>query len=160
MEPILEVSNLRTYFHGKDGTVPAVDGVSFSVAAGQTLGIVGESGCGKSITALSILQLMPTRTAQIEQGSSIRLQGEELLTKTPQQMCRLRGDEIAMIFQDPMTSLNPVMTIGRQMSEVFITHQGMKKKKPGHMRWKCCAAWGFLHRRRARRNTRISCPAA
>lgn len=129
MEPILEVSNLRTYFHGKDGTVPAVDGVSFSVAAGQTLGIVGESGCGKSITALSILQLMPTRTAQIEQGSSIRLQGEELLTKTPQQMCRLRGDEIAMIFQDPMTSLNPVMTIGRQMSEVFITHQGMKKKE-------------------------------
>ena len=129
MEPILEVSNLRTYFHGKDGAVPAVDGVSFSVAAGQTLGIVGESGCGKSITALSILQLMPTRTAQIEQGSSIRLQGEELLTKTPQQMCRLRGDEIAMIFQDPMTSLNPVMTIGRQMSEVFITHQGMKKKE-------------------------------
>ena len=129
MEPILDVSNLRTYFHGKDGTVPAVDGVSFSVAAGQTLGIVGESGCGKSITALSILQLMPTRTAQIEQGSSIRLQGEELLTKTPQQMCRLRGDEIAMIFQDPMTSLNPVMTIGRQMSEVFITHQGMKKKE-------------------------------
>ena len=129
MEPILDVSNLRTYFHGKDGAVPAVDGVSFSVAAGQTLGIVGESGCGKSITALSILQLMPTRTAQIEQGSSIRLQGEELLTKTPQQMCRLRGDEIAMIFQDPMTSLNPVMTIGRQMSEVFITHQGMKKKE-------------------------------
>ena len=129
MEPILEVSNLRTYFHGKDGTVPAVDGVSFSVAAGQTLGIVGESGCGKSITALSILQLMPTRTAQIEQGSSIRLQGEELLTKTPQQMCRLRGDEIAMIFQDPMTSLNPVMTIGQQRSEVFITHQGMKKKE-------------------------------
>ena len=116
MTPILEVTNLRTYFHGKDGVVPAVDGISFSVEVGQTLSIVGESGCGKSVTALSILQLMPTHAAHIETGSSIRLRGEELLGKTPRQMCEIRGNDIAMIFQDPMTSLNPVMTIGRQLS--------------------------------------------
>ncbi|MDO5348857.1 MAG: ABC transporter ATP-binding protein [Lachnospiraceae bacterium] len=127
MTPILEVSDLRTCFHGKDGTVPAVDGVSFSLEAGKTLGVVGESGCGKSITALSILQLMPTASARIEPGSSIRLRGEELLNKTPQQMCEIRGKEIAMIFQDPMTSLNPVMTIGRQMSEAFMAHEKISR---------------------------------
>lgn len=127
MTPILEVSNLRTYFHGKDGIVPAVDGVSFSLEAGKTLGVVGESGCGKSVTALSILQLMPTAAARIEPGSSIRLRGEELLKKTPRQMCAVRGKEIAMIFQDPMTSLNPVMTVGRQMSEAFRAHEKMSR---------------------------------
>ena len=129
MAPILEVSDLRTYFHGKDGVVPAVDGVTFSVEAGKTLGVVGESGCGKSVTALSILQLMPTAAARIEPGSSIRLRGEELLDKTPRQMCDIRGKEIAMIFQDPMTSLNPVMTVGRQMSEAFMAHEKISRKE-------------------------------
>ena len=128
MTPILEVTNLRTYFHGKDGVVPAVDGISFSVEVGQTLSIVGESGCGKSVTALSILQLMPTHAAHIETGSSIRLRGEELLGKTPRQMCEIRGNDIAMIFQDPMTSLNPVMTIGRQLSESFMAHKHLSRK--------------------------------
>lgn len=128
MTPILEVTNLRTYFHGKDGVVPAVDGISFSVEVGQTLSIVGESGCGKSVTALSILQLMPTHAARIETGSSIRLRGEELLGKTPRQMCEIRGNDIAMIFQDPMTSLNPVMTIGRQLSESFMAHKHLSRK--------------------------------
>lgn len=129
MTPILEVDNLKTYFHGKGGTVPAVDGVSFSLEAGKTLGVVGESGCGKSITALSILRLLPTRTARIEPGSSIRLRGEELLDKTPRQMCQIRGNDIAMIFQDPMTSLNPVMTVGRQLSEAFMTHGELSRKE-------------------------------
>ncbi len=129
MVPILEVSNLRTYFHGKDGTVPAVDGVNFSLDAGKTLGVVGESGCGKSITALSVLQLLPSRSARIEPGSSIRLRGEELLDKTPRQMCQIRGNDIAMIFQDPMTSLNPVMTVGRQLSEAFMAHETLSRRE-------------------------------
>lgn len=129
MTPILEVTDLRTYFHGKDGIVPAVDGVSFSLEAGRTLGVVGESGCGKSVTALSVLRLMPTKAARVEPGSSIRLRGEELLEKTPRQMCDIRGNEIAMIFQDPMTSLNPVMTVGRQMSEAFMAHEKMSRKE-------------------------------
>ena len=131
MAPILEVSNLRTYFHGKDGTVPAVDGVNFSLDAGKTLGVVGESGCGKSITALSVLQLLPSRSARIEPGSSIRLRGEELLDKTPRQMCQIRGNDIAMIFQDPMTSLNPVMTVGRQLSEAFMAHETLSRRRRG-----------------------------
>ena len=129
MTPILEVSDLRTYFHGKDGVVPAVDGVSFSLEAGKTLGVVGESGCGKSITALSILQLLPMRSARIEPGSSIRLRGEELLNKTPRQMCQIRGNDVAMIFQDPMTSLNPVMTVGRQLSEAFLAHEKLSRRE-------------------------------
>ncbi len=127
MAPVLEVSDLRTYFHGKDGVVPAVDGVSFSLEAGKILGVVGESGCGKSVTALSILQLMPTAFARIEPGSSIRLKGQELLKKTAHEMCSIRGKEIAMIFQDPMTSLNPVMRIGKQMSEAFMAHEKISR---------------------------------
>lgn len=91
MAPILEVSNLRTYFHGKDGTVPAVDGVNFSLDAGKTLGVVGESGCGKSITALSVLQLLPSRSARIEPGSSIACAGRSCWTKHPGRCARFGG---------------------------------------------------------------------
>ena len=127
MAPILEVKNLKTCFHGKDGIVAAVDGVSLSVEPGKTLGIVGESGCGKSVTALSILKLLPSKTAHIEPGSSIMLDGNELSGMTGAEMCRIRGREISMIFQDPMTSLNPVMTIGSQMAEAFRAHTKMSK---------------------------------
>ena len=129
MAPILEVNHLTTCFHGKNGIVPAVEGVSFDVEPGRTLGIVGESGCGKSVTALSILKLLPSRTARVEPGSSIRLDGRELTGMSAAQMCQVRGREISMIFQDPMTSLNPVMTIGNQMAEAFLAHESMSRKE-------------------------------
>lgn len=129
MAPILEVKNLKICFHGKDGIVPAVEGLSLHMEPGQTLGIVGESGCGKSVTALSIMRLLSFRTAQISPESSIKLDGIELSSMTNSEMCNLRGREISMIFQDPMTSLNPVMTIGRQMSESFLAHEKISKKE-------------------------------
>ncbi len=126
-EPILEVKNLKTGFYTKTGFYNAIEDVSFTVDRGKTLGIVGESGCGKSVTCLSVLKLLPGRTAVVDRGSSVRLHQEELTTKTGKEMCRIRGNEIAMIFQDSMTSLNPVMTVGRQMIEPFMIHQKMTK---------------------------------
>lgn len=120
---LLEVSHLRTYFTTKDGTVPAVDDVSFSVKPGEVLGIVGESGCGKSVTSLSILKLIEKYSGKVMEGSSVRLEGRELLTLPENEMCNVRGREIAMIFQDPMTSLNPVFTIERQMVETIMRHR-------------------------------------
>src|SRR2546423_6118252 len=107
---LLEVNDLKTYFQTDDGIVKAVDGVSFSVEKGKTLGIVGESGCGKSVTCLSIMGLNPKKTAIIS-GQAL-FQGEDLLTMNPKRLRDIRGNAIAMIFQDPMTSLNPVYTIG------------------------------------------------
>lgn len=126
MEPLLRVQNLKTQFATRKGTVTAVDGVSFDVNKGEILGIVGESGCGKSVTSLSIMRLLPT-TGEVCPGSVISLEGEELSTLSETQMCKMRGNRVAMIFQDPMTSLNPVMTIGRQMIEPLMIHQGVEK---------------------------------
>ncbi|MDH5681317.1 MAG: ABC transporter ATP-binding protein [Spirochaetota bacterium] len=126
---LLDIRNLRTSFHTDEGVSRAVDNLSFSVDHGETLAIVGESGCGKSVTSLSILQLIPQPPGRIESGSQIIFKGKNLLTYTPDQMRNIRGDEISMIFQEPMTSLNPVYTIGNQMSEVFITHRNMNKKE-------------------------------
>ena len=119
--PLLEVESLRTYFDTLSGTVRSVDGVSFTVAAGQTLGIVGESGCGKSVTALSILRLVP-RPPGRHQGA-VRYRGTDLLALTETKMRQIRGDRISMIFQEPMTSLNPVLTVGRQIAETVQLHQ-------------------------------------
>ncbi len=119
--PLLEVENLRTYFDTLSGTVRSVDAVSFSVQAGQTLGIVGESGCGKSVTALSILRLVPQPPGR-HQGA-VRYRGSDLLKLTEGQMRQIRGDRISMIFQEPMTSLNPVLTVGRQIAETVQLHQ-------------------------------------
>jgi oligopeptide/dipeptide ABC transporter ATP-binding protein len=130
--PLLEVSNLRTSFHTGDGVIQAVNGVSFSLEAGYTLGIVGESGCGKSVTSLSILKLLPARTARIEEGSSIKFNGEELTTKSNREMYEIRGNKIAMIFQDSMTSLNPVLTIEKQMAEGFVIHQKISRAAAVH----------------------------
>ncbi|MCW5735887.1 MAG: ABC transporter ATP-binding protein [Enhydrobacter sp.] len=127
MTTILEVEDLRTHFDTLDGTVRAVDGVSFSLARGETLGIVGESGCGKSVTALSILRLIPPETGRIASGS-IRFEGEELTTLSEEEMKRLRGHRISMIFQEPMTSLNPVLTVGTQIAENVVRHRGVSKK--------------------------------
>ena len=121
---ILQVRDLHTQFNTLDGVVRAVDGVSFELARGETLGIVGESGCGKSVTALSILRLIPTETGRIASGS-IRFEGEELTTLSEEAMKRLRGHRISMIFQEPMTSLNPVLTVGTQIAENVVRHLGV-----------------------------------
>jgi len=118
---ILEVRDLHTQFNTLDGVVRAVDGVSFGLGRGETLGIVGESGCGKSVTALSILRLIPPETGRIASGS-IRFEGEELTRLSEEAMKRLRGHRISMIFQEPMTSLNPVLTVGTQIAENVVRH--------------------------------------
>ena len=122
MAPILEVSDLEVEFAVDDGKIKVLDGVSFKVAPGQTLGIVGESGCGKSVTSLAIMGLLPRPHGQVVAGS-IRFQGEELLAMQPDQMYKVRGNRISMIFQEPMTALNPVQTVGDQLMEVFSLHR-------------------------------------
>jgi peptide/nickel transport system ATP-binding protein len=122
--PILDIADLRTWFFTRDGAVRAVDGVSFHVIPGETLAIVGESGCGKSVTALSILRLIPSPPGRIVSGA-IRFAGRDLLGLSEAEMRQVRGNEISMIFQEPMTSLNPVLTIGRQISETLTLHQGL-----------------------------------
>jgi oligopeptide/dipeptide ABC transporter ATP-binding protein len=125
-EKIIEVKGLKTYFHLHDHTVKAVDGVDFYVRAGETLGIVGESGCGKSITSMSIMGLVQSPPGKNE-GGEILFHGEDLLKASKSRMREIRGHKIAMIFQEPMTSLNPVYTVGFQISEVLILHRGMTK---------------------------------
>jgi oligopeptide/dipeptide ABC transporter ATP-binding protein len=124
-EPILEIDRLKTHFFTRDGVVRAVDGFSCMLFPGETLGIVGESGCGKSITALSVLRLIAP-PGRIVDGK-IRLGGRNLLAVSEREMRAIRGNEISMIFQEPMTSLNPVLTIGRQIAETLILHQGLSR---------------------------------
>ncbi|WP_298725780.1 ABC transporter ATP-binding protein [uncultured Ferrovibrio sp.] len=123
---LLEVEDLRTYFAADGGEFRAVDGVSFSVDAGKTLGIVGESGCGKSVTSLTVMGLLPQRTARIA-GGSIRFDGRDLLALDDNAMRDLRGNRLAMIFQEPMTSLNPAFTIGDQIMEGLLRHKRLSK---------------------------------
>ncbi len=122
-ETLLEVTNLQTHFATDDGVVRAVQGLSFSIGAGETVGIVGESGCGKSVTSMSILRLVAEPPGKI--AGSVRFRGRELLTLPEAEMQALRGKDIAMIFQEPMTSLNPVLTVGRQIGEVLRLHEGL-----------------------------------
>ena len=122
--PVIEVRDLRTHLVTRWGTIKAVDGVSFQVAEGETLGLVGESGSGKSMTCLSILRLVPRPAARIV-GGAVLLDGEELLTKSEREMQRIRGKKIAMILQDPMSSLNPVFSIGMQVREPLALHRGL-----------------------------------
>ncbi|MDP3617826.1 MAG: ATP-binding cassette domain-containing protein, partial [Rhodoferax sp.] len=125
--PLLRVDGLKTHFHTRDGVVRAVDGVSFDVAAGETLAIVGESGCGKSVTAMSILRLLPMPPARIV-GGRIEFEGRNLLDLSEDEMRTVRGNLISMIFQEPMTSLNPVLTIGRQVAEALVLHRGLSER--------------------------------
>ncbi len=126
MNDLLQVSGLGTWFYTRQGIVKAVDDVEFTVAAGETLAIVGESGCGKSMTALSLMRLIPEPPGRIVAGS-VKLAGRDLLTLSEKEMRGVRGNDISMIFQEPMTSLNPVMTIGKQISEALILHRDMNK---------------------------------
>jgi len=127
MASLLEVEDLGTWFYTRQGIVKAVDGVDFQVASGETLAIVGESGCGKSMTALSLMRLIPDPPGRIVSGA-VKLAGRDLLKISEEEMRGVRGNEISMIFQEPMTSLNPVMTIGKQISEALILHRDMNRK--------------------------------
>lgn len=127
-EIVLQVKNLQTYFYTEEGIVPAVDGLDFELRQGETLAIVGESGCGKSVTSMSVLRLVPTPPGKIL-GGEILYKGEDLLKKSEKEMRSIRGNEISMIFQEPLTSLNPVFTIGRQITDILRLHQGMSKKQ-------------------------------
>jgi oligopeptide transport system ATP-binding protein len=122
--PLLEVKNLKTWFYTPDGIVKAVNGVSYALAPGEALGLVGESGCGKSVTAMSLMRLVATPPGRIVEGE-VLFEGRDLLKLNDEGIRRIRGNDIAMIFQDPMTSLNPVLTIGRQIGEALELHKGM-----------------------------------
>lgn len=125
---LLDVKNLKTYFFNKKQEIPAVDGIDLKINKGETVALVGESGCGKSVTSLSIMGLVPSPNGKIVAGE-IKLDGVDLLGLTENQMCEIRGKEISMIFQDPMNSLNPVIKVGDQLSEVLMYHQKLKHKQ-------------------------------
>jgi oligopeptide/dipeptide ABC transporter ATP-binding protein len=127
-EMLIDVRHLRTVFRTEDGLIPAVDGIDFSIRKGEFLGLVGESGCGKSVTSLSIMGLLPKPMGRVEPGSSIAFGDVDLATADEATMRGIRGNRISMIFQEPMTSLNPVFTVGAQLEEVFTLH-GRKSKK-------------------------------
>ncbi|MGQ9477811.1 MAG: ABC transporter ATP-binding protein [Candidatus Bipolaricaulia bacterium] len=134
VETLIELKNLKTYFYTEDGVVRAVDGVSFSIARQKTLGVVGESGCGKSVTGLSILALIPMPPGKIVEGEILYYRNGSVVDITKlnpkgKEIRSIRGNEIAMIFQEPMTSLNPVYTIGNQIMEAIILHQKVKKRE-------------------------------
>ncbi len=128
MAPLLEVRNMSTWFFTRDGTVKAVNGVSFEVDRGEVVALVGESGCGKTVSALSVLNLIPIPPGKIVQGE-ILFEGADLRKLSKEEMRKVRGGSISMIFQEPMTSLNPVLTIGRQLSEALELHRHMKRKE-------------------------------
>src|SRR5690625_4681104 len=128
IQPRLKINELRTHFNTERGRVTAVDGVSFHVDEGEILGIVGESGCGKSVTSQSILRLLDEKVLTRYEGE-VRFRGENLLEYSKNQMDRIRGNEIAIIFQDPLSSLNPVFTVGHQIMESILLHQDVTKKQ-------------------------------
>jgi oligopeptide/dipeptide ABC transporter ATP-binding protein len=125
-QPLLKVQNLRIELTTRDGIAPVIDDLSFELGAGESISFVGESGCGKSMTALGIMGLLPEKIGRVASGS-ITFDGEELTTATEKRMRAIRGNDISMIFQEPMTSLNPVFTIGEQIAEVLRAHQGLSK---------------------------------
>jgi len=127
MEKLLEVKNLRVSYHTYAGEVQSVRGVDFHLKGGETLAVVGESGCGKSVTAKSLMRLIQTPPGEIKEGSEILLNGKDILKMNETELRSLRGGDISMVFQDPMTSLNPTMTIGKQIAETLIIHRGMSK---------------------------------
>jgi oligopeptide/dipeptide ABC transporter ATP-binding protein len=131
MTPLLDVKGLKTYFFTEEGIVPAVDGINLHIHPGETLGLVGESGCGKSVTALSIMRLVPHPPAEIV-GGEILWEGRNLLALTRRQMKKMRGKDISMILQDPMTNLNPVFTVGEQIGEVIRLHKSVSRREAIH----------------------------
>ena len=156
---VLDVKNLKTVFFTNSGLFKAVDDVSFNVRRGETLAIVGKSGCGKSVSALSIMRLVPNPPGKIV-GGSVTLEGTDLLTLDEETMRGIRGNRMSMIFQEPMTSLNPVMRIGDQITEAVRCTRTCRQRTPASARWKCCGWCAFPNRNGARANIRTSSPAA
>ena len=136
MGRLLTIEDLKIYFHILAGTVRAVDGVSFHLDQGETLGMVGESGCGKSVTAMSLLQLIPMPPGELA-GGRAEFEGRDLLRLNSDQIRQVRGNRISMIFQEPMTSLNPVFTIGNQIKEAIQLHQGLNSGQAEDRPWRC-----------------------
>ena len=153
---LLRIEGLKTYFHTDDGTAKAVDGVNYAIKPGETLGVVGESGSGKSVTALSILQLLPMPPGKFE-GGRILFRGEDLLAAGEERLREIRGNEIAMIFQEPMTALNPVFTVGNQIAERCRLHQGLERPTRRGALDRDVAARG--HPRAGAARGRVSAPA-
>ena len=156
-EKLLEVKNLRVSYHTYAGEVQSVRGVSFTVNKGETVAVVGESGCGKSVTAKSIMRLIKTPPAEIKEGSEIIFDGEDVLQFNEKRLCAYRGGEVAMVFQDALAALNPTMTVGNQIIENLRHHTKLsKKKRPRPVPWSCCGWWGSPSRRAGWTSTRTS----
>jgi peptide/nickel transport system ATP-binding protein len=155
---LLEVDRLQTHFATPAGVVRAVDGLSFTVEAGETVAIVGESGCGKSVTSLSILRLVPEPPGRI--AGAIRLQGRDLLSLSERQMREIRGNDISMVFQEPMTSLNPVLTVGWQIAETLAVHAGLPVRQAQRTAIEMMALVGIPAPSGGRGSIRTSSPAA
>jgi ABC-type dipeptide/oligopeptide/nickel transport system ATPase component len=156
---LLEVENLKTHFFTRDGVVRAVDGVSFTIEPGETLALVGESGCGKSVTSLSILRLIASPPGRIVSGA-IRFRRPRPAGAERTEMRKVRGNDISMIFQEPMTSLNPVLTVGNQIAEALVLHRGLAAATRWRARVEMLRLVNIPSPRVARRNTRTRCRAA
>ena len=157
-EPLLQLRELRTYFDTEDGTVKAVDGVNLTINRGETLGIVGESGCGKSVTAYSIMRLIPDPPGRIA-GGQILFNGQDIVGLDETAMRDIRGNQISMIFQEPMTSLNPVYTVGDQIAETIILHQNKTPTEARAIALDMLRQVGIPARRSASTPTPTKCPA-
>ncbi len=159
MTALLAVDDLRVQFRTDHGAAHAVDGVSLHVNAGETLCVVGESGCGKSVTALAIMGLLPRPAAQVT--GRIAFEGRDLLALDPAALADLRGNRLAMIFQEPMTSLNPAFTVGSQLGEVLVRHRGVRPSRRARARRsRCCATCASRRRRSASTSSRTGSRAA
>ena len=156
---LLEVRNLKTYFYTAAGIVRAVEGMSYGVRPGETVALVGESGCGKSVSALSVLRLVSAPAGRIV-GGQILFQGRDLLTLDEESMRHIRGRELSMVFQEPMTSLNPVLSIGRQLTEPLEIHLGMPPNRPASRQGLSCPLSAFQTRSAVSSNTHISSAVA
>ena len=157
--PLLEIDDLQVHFDADEGLVRAVDGVSYSIGPGETRAVVGESGSGKSVTSLAVMDLLPGGRRSVK-GGAIRFKGENLLEKTPEETRNLRGDRIAMIFQEPMSSLNPVFTVGWQITEAIERHLKLPHAKSTSARSSSWSSSVSRSRRSATRTTRTSSRAA
>lgn len=159
MEPVIQIKNLRTSFMTSNGEVQAVRGVSFSVNPGEILGVVGESGSGKSVTSMSILRLLAD-TAVIKENSEILFEGENLINVNKKKLRSIRGEKISMIFQDPMSSINPLIPVGKPGGEMSESITGIAARKKSDRRcWSCSARCGFRSRRSGMAVIRMSFPA-
>ena len=157
-EPVLQVKGLKTYYYTEEGVVPAVDGLDFEVEPGETFAIVGESGCGKSVTSLSILRLIPSPPGKIIDGEII-YHGQDLVKKSEREMRSIRGNDISMIFQEPMTSLNPVFTVGQQMANRSVSISRWARRKCSKSPSKCCGSSASRSRNTSSTIIQTSSPA-